>query len=691
MIRVDRTVTPTPPPLVASRVDVALAKAQAHFGRDDPEAAQTRFKFDAMIYRAPEVLDALRLLFRDKCAFCEAPVYAPLSPTVHHFRPTQDATDSDGEVSRPHYWWLAYSWENLYLVCQHCGGASARIFPVIGRRLPIEAPLGTEDERAVLLDPCADDPAEHLAFADDGQLVALTERGHATIEVYRLNRRSLRAARAEAIAAALGIVRARLSEGSDLHDVRALLDPSRSYAAAVTQAVQRLLSEIGRDDLMLAHIPERSRAVVGNLLRREAAREVEPVSIEAIEIENFRGVAELRIDFPTFASRGAPWTMLLGENGQGKTSVLQAIAIALMGAAERTRLKLQSDELIHQEADSCAITIYVADGRSRRLTMARNSGRWAVEGDDTPAALAAYGAGRIPPVRRTATLPRLSRKRPRVQSLFDPHSRLTPLRAWATGLDRGAFNYAARTLTTVTLEHDAYLEVEGDEIMLKRARGSIPLDQLSDGYRATMVLAADVLRYFSLRYGDMESARGLVVIDELGAHLHPRWQMRVVEAFREAFPQLQFICTTHDPLCLRGLYNDETVVLRRAPNGRIFRLEGDELPPLEGLEVDELLTSEAFGLNSTVSPDLDDKLRRWQDLLAERRAPSGVERAELESLRTELDRARLLGATQRERLALTAADEYIGLQRGEPNDAARRRLSDDVRLRLRDAWRGDVE
>lgn len=691
MIRVDRTLIPTPSLLESSRVEEALGKAREHFRREDPKTAQQRFKFDSAIYRAPEVLDTLSSLFHDKCAFCETPVHPAASLTiVQHFRPTQDATDADGTVSRPHYWWLAYTWENLYLVCQRCAAASARTFPVIGRRLLVEAPLSDGHEQAVLVDPCADDPSEHLAFADDGNIVAATERGHTTIEVYRLNRRDLRAARAEAIAAALGVVRARLASGSGLRDVRALLDPSRSYAGAVTQAVQRLLSDLGREDLMLSPGPRRSRAVVGDLVRRGEAREVEPVAIEAIDIENFRGVAALRVDFPAFPSKGAPWTMLLGENGHGKTSVLQAIAIALMGEAERTRLNLQADELIHQEADSCAITIHLIDGRPRRLSMARHSGRWTVEGDDTPAALAAYGASRIPPIRRTAALPRISRKRPRIQSLFDPHARLTPLRAWATGLDRESFNYAARTLTSVTLEHDAHLEVEGEEIMLKRTRGSIPLDQLSDGYRATMVLAADVLRYFSLRYGDMESARGLVLIDELGAHLHPRWQMRVVEAFREAFPHLQFICTTHDPLCLRGLYDNEAVVLRRTPHGHIFHLADDELPPLSGLEVDELLTSEAFGLNSTLSPDLDDKLRRWQNLLAERREPSAAERAELEDLRKELGRARVLGATERERLALTAADEYIGLQRAEPNDVARRRLSDDVRQRLREAWRGDV-
>src|SRR4051794_14553162 len=209
MIWVDRTLMPAPPVLESPRVEEALGKAREHFRREDPKAAQQQFKFDPAIYRAPEVLDALSSLFLDKCAFCETPVHPAASQTiVQHFRPTQDATDADGKVSRPHYWWLAYTWENLYLVCQRCARASARTFPVTGPRLPLEAPLRGGDERAVLVDPCADDPSEHLAFVDDGRVVAATDRGHTTIEVYRLNRRDLRAARAEAIAAALGVVRA---------------------------------------------------------------------------------------------------------------------------------------------------------------------------------------------------------------------------------------------------------------------------------------------------------------------------------------------------------------------------------------------------------------------------------------------------------------------------------------------------
>lgn len=58
-------------------------------------------------------------------------------------------------------------------------------------------------------------------------------------------------------------------------------------------------------------------------------------------------------------------------------------------------------------------------------------------------------------------------------------------------------------------------------------------------------------------------SRAVVLIDEIEAHLHPRWKMRIVTALREALPNVTFIMTTHDPLCLRGLRAGEVMVFRR--------------------------------------------------------------------------------------------------------------------------------
>jgi hypothetical protein len=105
------------------------------------------------------------------------------------------------------------------------------------------------------------------------------------------------------------------------------------------------------------------------------------------------------------------------------------------------------------------------------------------------------------------------------------------------------------------------------------------------------------------------------LIDEIGSHLHPRWQMRVIQGLRQTFPRVQFIVTTHYPLCLRGLFNRELVVLQRTPHNKVLAVDRD-LPPIEGMRVDQLLTSEYFGLNSTIDPDLESQFSEYYQLLA---------------------------------------------------------------------------
>jgi hypothetical protein len=95
----------------------------------------------------------------------------------------------------------------------------------------------------------------------------------------------------------------------------------------------------------------------------------------------------------------------------------------------------------------------------------------------------------------------------------------------------------------------------------------IPIDDLSDGYRTVLALTLDLLRHVEHSF-DIESvlqvgkdgvtritAEGVVLIDEIDAHLHPSWQRAIGPWLHDRFPNIQFIVATHSPLiatrCLR--------------------------------------------------------------------------------------------------------------------------------------------
>jgi len=90
--------------------------------------------------------------------------------------------------------------------------------------------------------------------------------------------------------------------------------------------------------------------------------------------------------------------------------------------------------------------------------------------------------------------------------------------------------------------------------------------QLSDGYRNTIGMVADIAyRCIKLNphLGDksIEDTPGIVLIDELDLHLHPKWQKRIVNDLKNIFKSIQFIATTHSPFVVQSLKSDELINL----------------------------------------------------------------------------------------------------------------------------------
>ena len=73
--------------------------------------------------------------------------------------------------------------------------------------------------------------------------------------------------------------------------------------------------------------------------------------------------------------------------------------------------------------------------------------------------------------------------------------------------------------------------------------------ELSDGFKSTIILAVDIMMKLSDAQSDMDKMTGIILIDELGNQLHPRWQMSIVKQLRTVFPNINFIISTHHPLC----------------------------------------------------------------------------------------------------------------------------------------------
>jgi hypothetical protein len=123
---------------------------------------------------------------------------------------------------------------------------------------------------------------------------------------------------------------------------------------------------------------------------------------------------------------------------------------------------------------------------------------------------------------------------------------------------------------------------------------------------------------------------GLVLLDEIDLHLHPMWQLRIIEDVRRLFPRLSFVVTTHNALTLQSARRGEVYVMRRE-GARLELVQRDIRP---GHDVDRVLF-EQFGVEHTFDRETRDLLARHRELMERGASPDDPERRRVEAQLTE--------------------------------------------------------
>lgn len=703
MIHVDRNRIAAPGILSGKRASMEYERAAGFFSRSKKEKAQFRFQFKQEVWTHEEVRNALGELFHGKCAYCE--IKLTDSSDVDHFRPKYGAMNLDGKYDQGHYWWLAFEWRNLYLACPVCNRTKRNIFPVESERLPLGTPYESLiDEKPLLIDPCCDNPADFLIFTDNGEVVSEKEKGKVTIELLGLNSLSLVGKRHLKFRSLKELYESwQTSRDDSLLDL--LLQaaaPTGEFSGMARQFLlewevpENIPEEEVAPQVFAEYLTAQKRYTVKE--REEAQREhkiyksaLEDYDLEAsassenliildqtivrLELENFRVFEHLQIDLAAESSKRSPWRMLLGENGCGKSSVLQAVAMALAGEKLRHQLvadhRLRPASYVRRGADFAVVRIQVAGLTDVIELRIHADGKITGTASKPRMPILAYGATRLLPWKGSS--PTGGTRYARITGLFDPFAPLADATSWLLSLSADQFDTTIRTLKQIlNLGEDVILDQNHQTGQIEIPwLAATSLEELSAGYQSVVAMAVDIMKVMMEHFTAMEAARGIVLIDEVGAHLHPQWRMRIVARLRDAFPGVQFLTTTHDPLCLRGLHDGEVVVFKKTDDGSVFTIE--DLPSINGLRVDQLLTSEHFGMSSTIDPGLEEAFVRYQDLLGIKQR-SSEEEDELKILATKLESFRVLGNTRRERMMLAAIDRFLGQERHTDSKDHRERL-----------------
>jgi uncharacterized protein (TIGR02646 family) len=671
--------------------------------------------------------------FNGKCVYCESEITKIYQGDFDHFRPKSSARGLDEkEFKLDHYWTLAFNWRNMYLCCDQCNKYKVNWFPVVGPRAPLTNSYHeiVKKEKNLLLDPCRDSISKHFSYNLNGTMVPVTQEGKVTIDILTLNRKMLVEGRQNALKEALNIYN-KIVQSKQFHSTSYGAGKDRSLDRFIEWSVKILekkspLPYIGMqlfflkkwltEDIEFRNLlfsyctssvkrqlstalnlkPTISTTIKKSLLPTTASSKIKTiesrVNIHKIEVMNFKSIERLEVEFPKGGKSKDPWVMLLGENGVGKSSFLQAIALTLMGNTYMNKLGIKPKDILRHGEHVGYVKIHREGQNPIELHFTNNRLESSIQKPQS--FLLGYGSTRLFATKKVKA--EKTSGMVRAQNLFNP---FCPLHAedWLVNLserDNKKFDFACRALKSLLIKEleDPKIRfiVRDTEIYLHysdKKRKPDQLDELSDGFKSIIALACDMMEALMIKSNTMEVAEGIVLIDEIGTHLHPRWKMRVVNSFRRAFPRMQFIVTTHDPLCLKGLKEGEVIVLTRK-NNRVEKIIN--LPDPGAYRADQLLSSRFFGLNSTIDADLENDFNNYYYLLSLAKHTKSQE-LQLSQLKEKLKDKNHLGDSLREELALTAADKILSEEKAGLVQKSLLELEQETVNVLRDLWNQPVE
>jgi predicted ATP-binding protein involved in virulence len=376
-----------------------------------------------------------------------------------------------------------------------------------------------------------------------------------------------------------------------------------------------------------------------------------PVYFLSLTVENVRCFAERQtLDLSDGNGRPAQWTIILGDNGVGKTTLLRSLAAMIptlqVEPDEQEDLvwelvprysqdyKLSSVWSPHRNLyGRCHISASLFIGtelmKSRIDTRISNFDlEWDKARDETYGFInsienenmicVGYGASRQ--IGEAALTDKEDKDF--TASLFSESARLLNVEEWLLQADYAASKpstFQNRAIKQLDYIKEVLINLLPDvediqfvsefnrrpRVQVKTPYGWVAIKDLSLGYRTLIAWMADFSSHMFDKYVDSKNPLAepaVVLVDEIDLHLHPRWQRKLMSYLSERFPNTQFIVTAHSPLVVQAATDANIVLLRREGDHVVI----DKKPQnIKGWRVDQILTSELFGLESARPPAYD--------------------------------------------------------------------------------------
>ncbi len=404
--------------------------------------------------------------------------------------------------------------------------------------------------------------------------------------------------------------------------------------------------------------------------------------IKSLSLENVKCFGKRQtIDFTQGKDKIAQWTVILGDNGAGKTTVLRSL-VAMLPLPRNYAMQAHHLELSFvkwigyvnfdrpSQSENFEIGLQICDSKIR-FTCSGNTTELRATGepfahdpesfrasnfeyDSYPSSefhrpiCIGYGASRR--MARKSISDKIAEDVSR--TLFDDEALIQNSEEYLLKLalsDTSSDQVESQQIKNVKelllrvlpsgVKDIRVKEIDRLEwqVQVETPYGWVPMNELSLGYKTTIAWLIDFatkMIYFHEKSENPFAEPAILIIDEIDLHMHPAWQREIIQQLTDLFPKTQFIVTAHSPLIAQAALDANIVVLKR---------EGDEVvvyndPAIvRSWRIDQVLTSDLFGLTEARPHHIEVKMKRRRTLLKKADKLTVKERKELDQLNVEID------------------------------------------------------
>ena len=353
------------------------------------------------------------------------------------------------------------------------------------------------------------------------------------------------------------------------------------------------------------------------------------MKIESLKIENIGGISSLSIE-----KFDPKMNIICGENGIGKTNILDSIAHCLSlhsskilrkkAGSENAKIQLVTDRNSDTPFLSAIKTFEPRDNSGGHDLILKEFDRNFLKNNEPY--LIYFNTKRLFSYKWIESLNVYEQAENHLRNLdgvsnekakdWFIKNELLSSQPYTTKNDKNSIELAKKTFGILNQSYSFSALKQDMEIYVNTPTGIIPYEYLSSGFKTCISIMWGIIREVQIRFPDMsvQDFDGVVLIDEIELHLHPEWQGKICNALTTLFPNIQFIISTHSPHVIQTAEANEVIALS-GENGHLEKRTLDIAPHgFKGWTIEEILT-DVMGMKDLRTQLYEDIKKKFDNAL----------------------------------------------------------------------------